>query len=78
MTCGPGATDRVVVRVNGERVEVRTWTLWREAVAKWRPEAGLALIEERGVLVDARGEPVDPDGTVVPEGAVIFHPVGEA
>lgn len=72
------AGSKVAVRVNGERIEVRPWTRWREAVAKWRPEAGLALVEERGVLVDARGEPVDPDGTIVPDGGVTFRPLGES
>lgn len=65
--------QRVTVRVNGEQVQVRVWALWRDAVTAWRPEAGAALSVGRGILVDARGEPVDPGGAVVPDGGITFR-----
>jgi hypothetical protein len=62
---------RVTVVVDGVPVEVRPWSRWRDAVAAHDPRASAALAEGRTWLVDACGNPVDPDGAVV-EGAAIL------
>lgn len=66
-------SPRVTVVVNDEAVEVRTWSRWRDAITTWRPEAGAALSKGKGVLLDASGEPVDPDGTIVPDCRITFQ-----
>lgn len=64
---------RVEVRVNGEAVRVWPWARWRDAVAAWRPRAGVELAHDVAWLSDARGEPLDPDGRVVAGAAIDCH-----
>ncbi len=57
--------SRVEVTINGDVVRAPAWARWKDAVTAWRPEIG-ATIAGGGVrLVDANGEPIDPDGRVV-------------
>lgn len=64
---------RLRVTVNGVEVRVWPWARWRDAVTAYSPRAGAALSTGGGVLHDEGGEPVDPDGHVVPESHIHFH-----
>ena len=64
---------RVRVTVNGVEIRVWPWARWRDAVTAFDPHAGAALSTGGGVLHDEGGEPVDPDGHVVPESRIHFH-----
>lgn len=61
--------------VNEAEVRVRAWARWRDAVTAYDPEAGAALSTGRGWLHDEAGQPIDPDGHVVPEARIHFHPI---
>lgn len=58
-------TDRVRLRVDGEEVRVWPCARWRDAVTAHDPRLGAALASGRAWIADPRGEPVDPNGTVV-------------
>jgi hypothetical protein len=59
--------------VNDAEVRVRAWARWRDAVTAYDPGAGAALATGRGWLHDEAGQPIDPDGHVVPESRIHFH-----
>lgn len=61
---------RVEVRVCGSPVRVWPWGRWQDAVATWRPEAGIALARGEAWIADARGRPIDPGGRVVAGAAI--------
>jgi len=63
----------VRVTVNGTEVRVRTWARWRDAVTRWSGRAGAALSRGEGVVRDPTGQPVDPDGRVVPGARIRFE-----
>ena len=63
----------VRVTVNGVEVRVWPWARWRDAVTAYDSAAGAALSTGTGVVRDRAGEPVDPDGHVVPESHIHFH-----
>lgn len=67
MTAGEA---RPVVHVNGVPVALWAGARWRDAVTAWYAAARAALDADTGWVSDAAGEPVDPDGSIVP-GAVI-------
>ncbi|HUP00085.1 MAG TPA: hypothetical protein VM737_00955 [Gemmatimonadota bacterium] len=69
---GDAGRPRVTVIVNGDPVEVDTWSCWRDAVAVWRPAAGAALAAGDAVLLDAGRQPIDPAGAVVPKARVTY------
>ena len=60
----------MTVRVNDRAATVWAWSRWRDAATAADPAWGAALSAGRAFLSDARGEPLDPDGRVVP-GATI-------
>jgi hypothetical protein len=62
--------ERVTVVVDGEAVAVWPWARWRDAVVFHDPGAAGRLRRGEMWLADARGNAVDPDGTVV-DGAAI-------
>lgn len=66
---------KIRVRVNDTPVRVWPWARWRDAVTTWSAEAGAALSGGSGIVSDAAGQPVDPDGRVVPEASIRY---GEA
>lgn len=68
MTC-----DKVQVTVNDVAVRVWPWARWRDAVTAYEPDAGSSLSTGEGVLHDGAGQPVDPDGHVVPEAHIRFR-----
>lgn len=63
----------VRLRINDAEVRVRAWARWRDAVTAYDPRAGAALSTGRGWLHDEAGQPIDPDGHVVPEASIRFH-----
>jgi hypothetical protein len=63
----------VRITVNGVEVRVWPWARWRDAVTAYDPAAGAALTTGAGVVRDGAGEPVDPDGHVVPESHIRFY-----
>ena len=65
----------VRVTVNGVEVRVWPWARWRDAVTAYDSAAGAALCTGAGVVCDRVGQPVDPDGHVVPESHIRFHEV---
>jgi len=64
---------KVRVTVNDVEVRVWPWARWRDAVTAYDPEAGASLSTGVGVVYDEAGEPVDPDGRVVPDAHIRFH-----
>ena len=64
---------RLRVTVNGVEVQVWPWARWRDAVTAYDPMAGVLLSRGEGMVHDETGEPVDPDGHVVPESRIHFH-----
>jgi hypothetical protein len=64
---------RVPVTVNGVEIRVWPWARWRDAVTAYDSHAGGALSTGEGVVHDEAGEPVDPDGHVVPGAHIHFH-----
>jgi hypothetical protein len=66
---------KVPVTVNDVEVLVWPWARWRDAVTTYDSEAGAALSTGGGVVHDEVGEPVDPDGRVVPGAHIHFHEV---
>lgn len=66
--------SRVEVTVDGDVVHAPTWARWKDAVTAWRPEVGARIAAGEVRLVDARGEPVDPDGRVVDGAAIHVNP----
>ena len=64
---------KVCVRVNDTLVRVWPWGRWRDAVTTWSAEAGAALSRGSGMVSDAAGQPVDPDGRVVPEASIRYR-----
>jgi hypothetical protein len=67
----------VRLTVNDVEVRVPPWARWRDAVTAYLPEAGASLSTGDGFLADERGEPVDPDGHVVPGAQIRFHGAAE-
>ena len=65
--------DKVRVTVNDVAVRVWPWARWRDAVTAYEPDAGSSLTTGQGVLQDGRGQPLDPDGHVVPEAHIRFR-----
>ena len=66
-------TDRRLrVTVNGVEIRVWPWARWRDAVTAYDPRAGAALSTGEGMVCDEAGQPVDPDGHVVPESRILF------
>ena len=63
----------VLYTVNGVEVSVWPWARWREAETAYAPSAGSSLSTGRGILQDECGEPIDPDGHVVPESRIRFR-----
>ena len=72
--------SRIRLTVNGVSVQVWPWARWRDAVTAYAAGAGSSLSTGTGFLQDENGEPIDPDGRVVPGSHVRFQePVkGEA
>ena len=68
-------SSRIRVTVNDVEVRVWPWARWRDAVTAYAPSAGSSLSTGGGVLQDENGEPIDPDGRVVPESHVRFREV---
>ncbi|MDX1623471.1 MAG: hypothetical protein R3199_05780 [Gemmatimonadota bacterium] len=64
---------RVRLEVNGEEVEVWPCARWSDAVTAWDPGIGSALAAGRAWIADPRGNPVDPDGSVVAGAAIVVH-----
>jgi hypothetical protein len=64
---------KVRITVNDVEVNVWPWAHWRDAVTAYESEAGASLSTGGGVLHDEAGEPIDPDGHVVPEARIRFH-----
>jgi hypothetical protein len=60
----------VTVRVNDRAASVWAWSRWRDAATAADPAWGAALSAGRASLYDALGEPLDPDGRVVPGAAI--------
>jgi hypothetical protein len=69
--------EAVRLTVNDVEVRVPPWARWRDAVTTYLPEAGASLSTGTGFLADESGEPVDPDGHVVPGAHIRFHDAGE-
>ena len=67
--------DKIQVTVNDVAVRVWPWACWRDAVTAYEPAAGCSLSTGRGVLQDGAGQPLDPDGHVVPEAHIRFRTV---
>ena len=65
--------SRIRVTVNGVEVSVWPWARWRDAVTAYAPSAGSSLSTGGGILQDECGEPIDPDGHVVPESRIRFR-----
>ncbi len=65
--------DKVRVTVNEVDVRVWPWARWRDAVTAYEPDAGSSLSTGKGVLHDGAGQPLDPDGHVVPEARIRFR-----
>ncbi|HJR53207.1 MAG TPA: hypothetical protein VJ982_05780 [Gemmatimonadota bacterium] len=65
--------EKVEVMVNDVAVRVWPWACWRDAVTAYEPAAGSSLSQGRGVLQDGAGQPLDPDGHVVPEARIRFR-----
>lgn len=59
--------------VNDVEVRVWPWARWRDAVTAYESKAGASLSTGVGVLHDEAGEPIDPNGHVVPEARIHFH-----
>ena len=64
--------EPVRLTVNEVAVRVPAWARWRDAVTAYRAFAGAALSTGSGYLADGSGEPLDPDGHVVPGAHVRF------
>jgi hypothetical protein len=64
---------KVLVTVNDVAVRVWPWANWRDAVTAYEPRAGSSLSTGEGVLQDAAGQPIDPDGHVVPEARIRYR-----
>lgn len=64
---------KVRVCVNDTPVRVWSWARWRDAVTTWSAAAGAALSRGSGVVSDVAGQPVDPDGRVVPEASIRYR-----
>lgn len=64
---------RIRVTVNGVEVRVWPWARWRDAATAYASSAGSSLSTGCGVLQDESGEPIDPDGRVVPESRIHFR-----
>jgi hypothetical protein len=67
--------EKVEVRVNDVAVRVWPWASWRDAVTAYEPGAGSSLSTGTGVLQDGAGQPLDPDGHVVPEARIRYRAV---
>jgi hypothetical protein len=65
--------DKIQVTVNDVAVRVGPWARWRDAVTVYQPDAGSSLSTGHGVLQDGAGQPLDPDGHVVPEAHIRFR-----
>jgi len=61
------------VTVNDVEVRVWPWARWRDAVTAYESKAGALPSTGAGVLHDEVGEPIDPNGHVVPEARIHFH-----
>ena len=66
-------SEKVRVTVNDVAVRVWPWASWRDAVTAYEPDAGSALSTGEGVLQDGAGQPIDPDGHVVPEARIRYR-----
>lgn len=64
---------RIRVTVNGVEVRVWPWARWRDAVTAYEPGAGSSLSTGKGVLQDGAGQPLDPDGHVVPRARIRYR-----
>lgn len=69
----PAGSRKVRVTVNDAAVRVWSWARWRDAVTAWSAPAGAALSRGSGVVRDAAGRPVDPDGRVVDGARIRFR-----
>lgn len=68
-------SPEIRLTVNDAEVRVHAWARWRDAVTAYDPGAGAALSTGHGWVHDERGQPIDPDGHVVPEARIHFHSV---
>ncbi|HET6638021.1 MAG TPA: hypothetical protein VFH82_04470 [Gemmatimonadota bacterium] len=66
-------STRIRVTVNDVEVRVWPWARWRDAVTAYEPSAGSSLSTGGGILQDECGEPIDPDGCVVPGSHIRFR-----
>jgi hypothetical protein len=65
--------EKVRVTVNDVAVSVWPWACWRDAVTAYEPDAGSSLSTGAGVLHDGAGQPLDPDGHVVPDARIRYR-----
>jgi hypothetical protein len=65
--------EKVLVTVNDVTVRVWPWARWRDAVTAYESDAGSSLSTGEGVLHDGAGQPLDPDGRVVPEARIRYR-----
>lgn len=65
--------EKVRVTVNDVPVRVWPWARWRDAVTTYEPDAGSSLSTGEGVLHDGAGQPIDPDGHVVPDARIVYR-----
>ena len=66
-------SPEIRLTVNDAEVRVHAWARWRDAVTAFDPRAGAALSTGHGWLQDESGQPIDPDGHVVPEARIHFR-----
>jgi len=64
---------KVEVTVNEVAVRVWPWARWRDAVTAYEPQAGSSLSTGQGMLQDGAGQPLDPDGHIVPDAHIRFR-----